>query len=159
MFFLELATLWVLSDNSHGNAINITGKIIKKCYNARPEILLYQSLHGNIRNTRNINGINHLITSVVITGNTNTEEPRISIDEEENKEITQIEVNGESNILKPGTDNHRTIHGNANYGEPRMIRQAIQVHGETNSEDPRTSILNIQDEGNCKESILGNKRI
>ena len=118
--FLELATKWLLSDNCHGQAINITGKIIKKFYNARPEILLYNSIIGN---TRNNNGINQLITSVGTIGNTNTDEPRPSMDDEKEIGTVQIDVNGESNAEEPRAVNHISIQGNANTGEPGMIGQ------------------------------------
>ena len=113
--FLELATIWVLSDKCHGNAINKTGQIIKFFYNTRPEIILYQSLHGNIRNTTNTRNVNETL----MVGQT-------------------IQVQDVLNYEDPRTNNQGTIHGNANYDEPRVLEQSIQVQGETNYEDPRT---------------------
>ena len=137
-----MATLWVLSDKCHGNAINITGQIIKNFYNSRPEIILYQSLNGNIRNIRirnttNINGI----TPEEIIGTIHGEPLMIrQTDVQDEPNGQAIQVQEELHYEDPRTNNHGTIHGNANYDEPRVIEQSIHVQGETNFEYPRTDI-------------------
>ena len=135
--FLELATEWLLSDNCHGQAINITGKIIKKFYNERPEILLYNSIIGN---TRNNNEIHQVITYMDFTGNTNTEETRQSIDEDEDSGIIKTDTIGKTNTVDTMVVNHISIQGNANTGEPGMIGHETQIHGDANTDDPRIRI-------------------
>ena len=135
--FLELATKWLLSDNSHGQAINISGKIIKKFYNERPEILLYNSIignTGNTGNTRNTNGINH----IEITGESNDEEPYHTV------------ITGNSNDEKLMANSQLSFHGNTNSGEPRMLGQAIQIHGNSNFGEPRRSGQTKQFHGDAK---------
>ncbi len=59
--FITLATKWILNDKTHGTIQNIVGSTIKKIYNIRPEIKIYNSMveRNNTTQTKNTKTTNN----------------------------------------------------------------------------------------------------